>query len=114
MFFAHRTRQRFRVALVAWVVYAAIVATAAALYPREGKSFASSFVWWLAAIPVALVAYAALELFGTWSLGLPFWRRMPSWARVILLVAIICLVVVAVAFGLGALVPFVAPDVRHS
>jgi hypothetical protein len=83
--FAHRTKQRIRVALTVCAVYALLVAAVAAVFPHEGKSFASSFGWWLLAVPFGLVAYAALELFGTWSLSLPFWQRMPSWARVFLL-----------------------------
>ena len=97
MFFAHRTKQRFLIALVACIAYALLVATVAAVFPRDGKSFASSFGWWLVAIPVGLVIYGALELFGTWSLDLPFWKRMPSWARVLLLVALISLGAAGVA-----------------
>lgn len=100
MFFAHRTKQRLRAALVLCIVFALLVAAVAGLFPREGKNFPSSFVWWLVAIPVSMVACAALELLGTWGLGLPFWRRVPSWARITLLVALISLtVVVVVALG---------------
>jgi hypothetical protein len=108
VFFAHRMKQRFRIALAVGVAYALMVTTVAAVFPREGKSFVSSFGWWLLAIPVGLVVYAAVELSGTWSLGLPFWQRMPSWARVLLLVAIISCGAVGVAFvtqylgGIGA------------
>jgi hypothetical protein len=56
--------------------------------------------WWLIAIPVGVAVCAALELFGNWGLGLRFWQRMPSWARVLLLVAIIA--VGAVCFVLVA------------
>jgi phosphoglycerol transferase MdoB-like AlkP superfamily enzyme len=98
MFFAHRTRQRILIALAACIAYALLVAAAAAIFPRDGKSFASSFGWWLLAIPVGLVAYAALELIGTWSLGLSFWQRMPSWARVLLLVVVISLGAVGAIF----------------
>lgn len=97
MFFAHRTRQRIRIALVASLLYALLVASIAALFPQEGKSFLSSFGWWMVAIPVCVATYAALELFGTWSLELPFWRRMPSWARVLLLVTIVSFIAVVVA-----------------
>lgn len=103
MFFAQRTRQRFRVAAAVCAVYALFVAAVAVLFPREGSPFASSFGWWFVAVPTALLGYAALELFGTWSLGLPFWQRMPSWGRIVLLVAIICLIVLAVAFAVGNL-----------
>ena len=90
-------RRRLRFVLKACAAYAALVAAVAAMFPREGLSFLASFAWWLFAIPMCLVAYVSLELFGTWSLGRPFWQRMPSWARVPLLVALIaCVAVVAV------------------
>jgi hypothetical protein len=98
VFFAHRTKKRFRVALAVCVAYALLVATVAAVFPREGESFASSFGWWLLAVPVGLGIYATLELFGTWSLSRPFWQRMPSWARVLFLVALIGCGAVGVAF----------------
>jgi hypothetical protein len=91
VFLAHRTRQRLRVVLASCTTYALVVAVVAVLFPCEGKSFASSFGWWLVAIPAGLAVYAALELFGTFGLGLPFWPRMPSWARVLLLVLLISL-----------------------
>lgn len=98
MFFAHRTKQRIRIAIAACIAYALLVAATAAIFPRDGKTFASSFGWWLLAIPVGLGAYAALELFGTRGLGLSFWQRMPSWARVFLLVAVISLGAVGAVF----------------
>ena len=94
MFLPHRTRQRFRVVLASCIGYALVVFVVAALFPREGKSFASSFGWWCVAIPTGLAAYAALELCGTWGLGLPLWQRMPSWARVLFLVLLVSLGVV--------------------
>jgi len=86
---ANRTKQRLRIAVVACTAYALLAAAVAAVFPREGLGFFPSFAWWLCAIPIGLIAYVALELFGTWSLGLTFWQRMPSWARVLLLVALI-------------------------
>lgn len=68
------------------------------MFPREGKNFAASYGWWLFAIPAWLIAYAALETFSTWGLGLPFWQRMPSWARIFLLVLLICVAFLGVAF----------------
>jgi ABC-type proline/glycine betaine transport system permease subunit len=56
--------------------------------------------WWLIAIPIGVAVCAVLERFGNWGLGLRFWQRMPSWARVLLLVAIIA--VGAVGFVLVA------------
>jgi hypothetical protein len=98
VFFAYRTKQRFRVALAICVVYALLVAMVAAVFPYEGRSFASLFGWLLLAIPVGLVGYAALEFFGTWGLGLPFWQRMSNWVRVLLLVALISVGAAGVAF----------------
>jgi hypothetical protein len=98
VFLAHRTWQRLRVVLASCATYALVVAVVAALFPREGKSFASSFGWWLVAIPAVLLFYAALELFGTWGLGLPFWQRMPSWVRVLLLVLLVSLCAVGGVF----------------
>ena len=90
MFLGQKTRQRFRTAMAACVGYLFVAAGLAIAFPRPGQTFASSSLWWLTAIPVGLVSYAALELFGTWFLDLAFWRRMPSWARVCTLVALIC------------------------
>lgn len=98
MFFAHRTKQRLRIALAACAVYALIAAVLAAVFPREGHGFAASLGWWLCAIPIGLAAYAAIELFGTWSLERPFWQRMPSAARVLLLVALVSCVAVGAVF----------------
>jgi hypothetical protein len=90
MLLPRQTRNRLRVALGTCLAYAVIAGAIAAAWPHENKGFASSFVWWLLAIPGGLIAYVGLELFGTWSLGLPFWQRMSSWARVLLLVVLIC------------------------
>ena len=98
MFLAHRTRQRLRIALAACAAYALLTAAVAAMFPREGLGFLASFGWWLCAIPIGLIAYVAVELFGTWSLGLPFWQRMPSSARVLLLVALISSIAVGAFF----------------
>ena len=99
MFFAHRTKQRLRVALAVGVSYALMVGIVAAAFPRVGKNFVSSFGWWMLVIPTGLVAYATIELFGTWGLGLHFWQRMPTWVRVPFLVVTVCLCVVVVAFA---------------
>ena len=95
---AHRTKQRLRIAVVACAAYALLAAAVAAVFPREGLSFLPSFGWWLCAIPIGLIAYVALEHFGTWSLALPFWQRMPSSARVLLLVALISGIAVGAFF----------------
>jgi hypothetical protein len=95
---AHRTKQRLRISVVACAAYALLAAAVAAVFPREGLGFLPSFGWWLCAIPIGLIAYVALELLGTWSLGLPFWQRMPSSARVLLLVALIISIAVGAFF----------------
>jgi hypothetical protein len=92
MFVAGRAKRRIRAVLVICLTYAAVVAAVASFFPRESRSFAASYAWWLLAIPVFLIGYAALEVFGEWFLDLAFWSRMPSWARVLLLVLIISFV----------------------
>lgn len=112
MFFAYRTRQRIRIGLAICAAYVLLASAAAAIFPRDGESFASSFAWWLLAIPAGLVAYAALETFGGWGLGLPFWSRMPSWARVLLLVAVISLGAVGAVFVSQVIEGAMAPLAR--
>ena len=100
MFFAYRTKQRLRIAFAACIAYALLAAAAAAMLPRAGHSFLESFGWWLCAIPIGLIAYVALESLGTWSLDRPFWNRMPSWVRVLLLVTLVsCCAVGAMIVG---------------
>lgn len=89
VFFAHQTRQRIRIASAACIAYALLISLVTLLLPREGKSLLQSFGWWLVAIPIGLATYVALELFGTWLLGFAFWQRIPSWARILLLVLLI-------------------------
>ncbi|OYU45511.1 MAG: hypothetical protein CFE44_07060 [Burkholderiales bacterium PBB4] len=98
MFFPHLTKQQLRIAFAASAAYAVLAAAVAAAFPREGLGFLSSWGWWLCAIPVGVIAYIALELFGTWGLGLPFWQRMPSWVRVLLLVALVSCCAVGAVF----------------
>jgi hypothetical protein len=98
MFFARRTRQRIRIAAIACIAYAVLVAVAAAIYPRDERIFASSFGWWLVAFPVVLFAYAAIELICTWGLCQSFWQRLSTWARVLLLVALISFFAVGAVF----------------
>ena len=88
--FTHRTSQGLRIALVIFAAYALLVAVVAMVFPQAGMSVLSSYGWWLAAIPLGLVTYAAFEFFFTWGLELPFWQRMPSWIRIFLLVIFIC------------------------
>ncbi len=96
MFLAQRTTRRIRIAFLACFAYALVVILAAVAFPPEGKSFFSSLSWWAIGIPVGLIAYVAIELLGTWFLEFTFWQRMPSWARVLLLVALISIVAIGV------------------
>ena len=89
VFFAYRTKQRLRLAFAVCIAYAVLAAAVAAMLPRAGLGFLESFGWWLCAIPFGLASYVALELFGTWSLDRPFWNRMSSWMRVLLLVTLV-------------------------
>jgi uncharacterized membrane protein len=98
MFLAHRIRQHIRIALTGCAVYAFVIAIIAAVFPREDKSLVFSFGWWLVAVPVGLIGYAVLESLCTWCLGLPFWQRLSSWARVLLLVLLISLATVGPVF----------------
>jgi hypothetical protein len=86
MFFAHRTTQRIKTLFAILVVYTALVAVLALVFPREDANFWQAYGQWLVALPVGIIVYVALELFCTWALGLPFWQRLPSWVRVPLLV----------------------------
>jgi protein-S-isoprenylcysteine O-methyltransferase Ste14 len=54
----------------------------------------AAYMRWFLGIPVALGIWAILELFGVLALSRPIWSRMPSWARVGLLVALVCLATV--------------------
>lgn len=98
MFLAHRTKQRLRIAVVVCAAYALLAAAVAAVFPREGLGFLPSFGWWLCAIPIGLIVYVAVESFGSWSFERPFWQRMPSSARVLLLVALISGIAVGAFF----------------
>ena len=97
MFIAQRTTRRIRIAFLACFAYALVAILAAVAFPTEGKSFFSSLSWWAIGIPVGLLAYVAVELLSTWFLELTFWQRMPSWGRVLLLVALLSIVAIGVS-----------------
>jgi hypothetical protein len=99
MYFAHRTKQRMRAAAAVAVVYCIVAAAVALIFRRESTSYVYSFAVSLVGIPVVLTMLALLEWSGNALLSLPFWKRMPSWARVALLVAVVLAVSVAVAFA---------------
>ena len=94
---ANQRTRNLRILLALCIGYALLVAVLSTLFPLKGHSPGFSFVWWLAGLSVCLIAYAVLEFAGTWSLERPFWRRLPSWARVSLLVAVVCLLWVSIA-----------------
>ena len=98
MLFTQRKSHGFRFALSVFAAYVLLVAVVAMLFPQARMSFVSSFGWWLAAIPVGLVTYAAFEFLSTKVLELPFWKHMPSWMRILLLVMLICTAVFCVVF----------------
>lgn len=57
----------------------------------------SDSLWGFAlAIPAMLLLYAVLESVGTWALSFQIWDRLPSWARIALLVTILCLILIGV------------------
>ena len=107
MFFAARTVQRFKVVALAIVCYGLLALALAFFWPGPGASTATAFMRWLLGIPVALGAWACLELFGQWALSQPFWRHMPSWARIGLLVLVIG---VATMLAIGAQQLLTAPN----
>ncbi|MFZ5503423.1 MAG: hypothetical protein ACOY3V_07870 [Pseudomonadota bacterium] len=77
-------------------VFFSIVGALAWLLPEKGATYTEAFLKWLVAIPLSLVAWLALEWVGTTLLSLPFWQRMPSFARVTLLVVSIVILIAAV------------------
>lgn len=91
-------KRRVGIVGVACATCALLAAILAAISPFEGKPFIYSFGLWLLGIPLILLTYVVLEGLGTWALELSFWKRIPSWARVSLLVSTICFVSVLVVF----------------
>lgn len=94
MYFAHRTWSRLAVSGFALVAYVAIVSGLALFAPGKSATFGVAFFAWSWQVPAALAAMALLEWLGTSVLSLPFWRRMPSTARVAALVGLVVVVVV--------------------
>jgi hypothetical protein len=95
MFFAPRTKQRFKIVFLGTVAYALMVLALALLAPVPNVPFSTAYGRWLLGIPAMLVAWACLELISTWSLNRQFWSRMSRWSRIALFVALICLFAVA-------------------
>jgi hypothetical protein len=91
-------RKRLGIVGVACAVCALLAAILAVVSPFDGKAYIYSFGLWLLCVPLMLLTYGVLEGLGSWALGLSFWKRMPGWARVSLLVIGICFVSVSVLF----------------
>ena len=99
----NRTKQRFWVVCASCAAYIFLAALIAVASPRDGKSFLYSFGWWIVGIPVSLIGYAVLELFGTWGLELRFWQRMPGWGRITLLVMLISMAAIGITFAIQSI-----------
>ena len=95
MYFAHSTHQRIKIIGIVLAVYVSIIGTLAWLFPEKSASYSEAYIRWFVGIPLFLVAWFALEWFGTKILNLPFWQRMPGIARVTLLVVSIVIVTIA-------------------
>ena len=81
-------------ALAVVIAYLVVVAPLAWLYPAAGTSFAEAYLRWAAGIPATVAVWFSIEWLGTWALGLRFWSRLTSSARIALLVVVIVAVVV--------------------
>ena len=103
MRFANQPRRWVLLMVSAAAVFALVAGCLSTFFPRDGEGFFSSIVGWLLALPVGLLVYAALEMAGTWALDRPFWQRLPSWGRILLLVMLVSLVVVGTVLLSGRL-----------
>ena len=84
--------------LIASASYVMLIAMLAILWPKAEAGFPEAFARWFVGIPASLVALLSIEWLGTKALGFPFWLRMPSSARIALLVVlVVALVLVMVA-----------------
>ena len=86
-----------RLAEFSWVLgaFLAAVGVFALFSLSHYTSFIDSYLWSLVYLPAMLGLWIALEWSGTFLLDRPFWNNMPSPVRVVLIVALICLIVVA-------------------
>lgn len=85
---AGHARPRLHISLILVVVWMTAAAGAAIFFPHD-RAFLPASGFWLLALSLALPAYAALELFGSWMLSFAFWSHMPGWLRILLLVTFI-------------------------
>jgi hypothetical protein len=100
MYFSERTRQRIRIGLYVVAVYGGVVLLLAWVFP-SASVFGISFAKWFLGILLFLVTYVTLEWLGSKLLALPFWARMTSPVRILLLVFVIALVVAAAIAAVG-------------
>jgi Kef-type K+ transport system membrane component KefB len=97
--FAIKTRRRWAVIVAVLGAWFAIAWVLALVVPREGATNLGSFVSWVVILPVALVAWAALELGGTWLLSRPALKRMSSAARIGIVISAVLVVVGVLAIA---------------
>ena len=103
IFFAHRTEEKIKYIGIVIAAYILIVGMLAWFLPENSTSYSMAFSKWfvdlllfVAALLFYLFVSLALEWTGTTFLSLPFWERMPSSARVTLLVVIIVIAIIAI------------------
>jgi hypothetical protein len=70
-------------------IYVLLCVVLARVLPAEGASFEKALLRWLLGIPATLALWLFLDWFGEKALSLPFWSRMPSAARILLLVLLL-------------------------
>lgn len=65
---------------------------------QEQSTGVKTFSWvqWLLITPALLIGYCALEWVADRFVSLPFWKGMPSWARVLLLGTILGVLFIAI------------------
>jgi hypothetical protein len=101
MDFGHRTAERVKTAIAVTAIYSVVVALLAQFLPAPGVSFPEAFLRWFVGIPATLAVWFCAEWLCTAALSLPFWSRMPSWARIALLVLIV-VAAISMAFAVSA------------
>jgi hypothetical protein len=94
MYVASRTAKNLKVALAVVLAYLVVVAPLAWFYPAAGVSFAEAYLRWAAGIPATVALWFSIEWLATRVLGLRFWTRLSSSARIVLLVVVIVAIVV--------------------
>jgi len=93
---AVRGTRRIKVLAVIAGGFAVVVALLAAVFPRDQVPFRDSLIYWAWLLPLSVLAYAALEMLGTWFASRPFLSRLPSSARIFVTVAFAVLVILVI------------------